>query len=212
MKQDLKLELLHLMTDLKHHVKDGNLLVRLSDTQERLQKDYPYVQITAVHREDLANLGMASKHLDEATLERIASDLGADYCRKLFHPSLKEIAEKNEVKTWQYIRDRMVDCVQEIITDSEQYSEETSDKLKYVIKYLNKIEDHWTKGWDKVQLFIGFSDINLLEWDKYMEFVIKKIGNSFSDKGVISRFSIFEASLRDIICKLYDCNKTVKIL
>ena len=50
--------------------------------------------ISNLSREDLEELGFDTSDVDDATMERIASKLGDDYCEQMFWTSLEIIAEE----------------------------------------------------------------------------------------------------------------------
>ena len=50
--------------------------------------------ISCLSREDLDELGFDTSDVDDATMERIASKLGDDYCEQLFWTSLEIISEE----------------------------------------------------------------------------------------------------------------------
>jgi hypothetical protein len=54
-------------------------------------------EITSVSREDLEALGFDTSEVSDATMERLASKLGDDYCEQLFWTSLGIIAEYMEI-------------------------------------------------------------------------------------------------------------------
>lgn len=52
-----------------------------------------YFKITSIHRDDLEDVGFDASHIDDATMEDLASKMADDYCGQLFWIQLPIIAE-----------------------------------------------------------------------------------------------------------------------
>lgn len=56
-------------------------------------KKQEYFEITSVSRADLEQLGFDTRKVDDATMRKIASKMGDDYCEQLYWGSLGIFAE-----------------------------------------------------------------------------------------------------------------------
>jgi len=52
-----------------------------------------FFKITSVHRDDLENIGFDASHVDDSTMQHLASKMADDYCEQLFWDHLPIIAE-----------------------------------------------------------------------------------------------------------------------
>ncbi|MEG0456381.1 MAG: hypothetical protein RR559_13770 [Bacteroides sp.] len=58
----------------------------------RLTEELPYFQITAIHRDDLAQRGFDVSDVDDEDMRELARKMGDDYCEQLFWESMEVIA------------------------------------------------------------------------------------------------------------------------
>jgi len=64
-----------------------------------------FFEISSLHRDDLESIGYDTSCVGDATMERLASKLGDDYCEQLFWSSLPMLADYLEIPSREEIEE-----------------------------------------------------------------------------------------------------------
>jgi len=64
-----------------------------------------FFEISSLHRDDLESIGYDTSRVGDATMERLASKLGDDYCEQLFWSSLPMLADYLEIPSREEIEE-----------------------------------------------------------------------------------------------------------